>query len=64
MKILVIGTTALWAILAFSTTVCGLWLRFAAPKPVAQSSIDFHVYLALITMAFSVVTMIVLVKTK
>ena len=64
MKRLVVGTVVIWAMLAFSTTVCGLWMRFSAPKPVAQSSIDFHMWLALTTMAFTVLTMIVLAKGK
>lgn len=51
---IMVGTTGL---LLFSTTVCGLWLRFSG-EPVVQSSVNFHVAVALTTVAVTSATLV------
>lgn len=60
MKTAFIILTVLSGLLLFSTTVCGLWIR--AQENVEQSSINFHMGIALLTVAAVVVTIGVAVK--
>lgn len=60
MKTAFIILTVLSALLLFCTTVCGLWMR--GQEQVEQSSINFHVSVALAAVLMVTVTIGVAVK--
>jgi hypothetical protein len=61
MKTLLILTTIATGIMIASTLICGLWLRFSA-GPVEQSSINFHMGIALATIIVTALTLVLAVS--
>lgn len=57
MKTIMIVSAILTGILMFSTVVCGLWIRYT-PEPVEDSSIVFHMVIAILTVIASAATII------
>ena len=55
MKIIAILLSSATGLLVFSTLLCGLWLR---AKGVTPEGVNFHVSLALVTVAAVVITVI------
>jgi hypothetical protein len=56
MKTILIGLAGLTALLLLSTLICGLWLRFSG-RPVEQSSLDFHLWMAVGSVGATFVTL-------
>jgi hypothetical protein len=50
------GLAGLSALLLLSTLICGLWLRFSG-RPVEQSSLDFHLWIAVSSVGATVITL-------
>ena len=59
MKFTIIATTALTGLLIFSTVVCGLWIK--GQEAVDPSSVSFHMSIALLTVLFTVLTLVLTV---
>lgn len=60
MRIALWITTGLTGLLLFSTLACGLWIR-SRGDAAAQSDINFHMGIALLTIAVTVVTLVMYV---
>lgn len=57
MKTVVVILDAVTGLLIFSTLVCGLWIR--TQPEVDPSSVSFHMWIAILTVTFMVVSMVV-----
>lgn len=58
-----ITMTVITFLLLFSTVVCGLWIRYSG-KEVEASSLDFHMWIGILTAVSVVATTIILLLRK
>jgi len=57
MKILIAILAALSTLLLLSTVICGVWIRFSG-EVVEQSSINFHMGIAVLSVGVTILTVI------
>ncbi len=64
MKTVILILAAITAILWLSTAICGLWIRYSGQVPPEElnSSLNFHLGIAVLSVVFTAVTMILSVS--
>jgi len=57
MRALVLIMAIVTGLLLFSTLICGFWIR--AQEQIDPSSLSFHMWLAVLTALFTIVTLVI-----